>query len=333
MSNIFGRIRDFITNLKAMSFLALGMAITVMTVGFSIYLSLSARSSSVLAVLIAAAGAFVGALLVAGAFRRFTPSMYCNDKLELEKAKSQLENKDKEIRELQEENEHLNHRLQTFVNITKIQPALKLVTGEISFDITDFLEKIIKDNEPTRNPITRNFHKIQELYRGVYQYSGTLHLAANLEKLNVYETQAAITIYGPFDYTPMLGTDYKEKWLLHGRREKVLFAGDCENAMREKEIKVTSILDYDNEERQRTLVRERLQNLDMIDSMKIYTDKIIIEFLKLMLHPTGKEIIFEDRVPDRLPAGLKLKTLQEFIEEYNKEIDKRPAAGFIQSSN
>jgi len=326
-------IKDFFTNVEAMLFLAFGIAITALAVGFSIYLSLSSRLSSVLAILIAAAGSFCGALLIAGAFRRFTPAMYCNDKLELDKAKSQLEDKEKEIRELQEENKHLNHRLETFINITKIQPALKLVTGEISFDITDFLEKTIKDNEPTRNPITRNFHQIRELYRGVYKYSGTLHLAANLEKVNVYETPTAITIYGPFDYTPMLGTDYKEKWLLHGRREKVLLAGDCENSMREKEIKVTSVLDYDNEESQRTLVRERLQNLDMVNSMKIYTDKIIIEFLKLMLHPTGKEIIFEDQVPDRLPVGLKLKNLQEFIEEYNKEIDKRSSAGFIQSSN
>lgn len=329
MSNIFGRIKDFVTNLKAMLFLAFGFAVIALSVGLSIYL----KPLSLPVILIAAAGTFCGALLIAGAFRRFTPAVYCNDKLELDKAKSQLADKEKEIRELQEENKHLNHRLKTFVNITKIQPALKLVTGEISFDITDFLEKIIKDNGVTRNPLTRNFHQIRELYRGVYQYSGTLHLAANLEKLNMYETKTAITIYGPFDYTPMLGTDYQEKWLLHGRREKVMLSGDCEDAMKEKEIKVTEILDYDNEERQRTLVRERLHNLDMINSMKIYTDKIIIEFLKLMLHPTGKEIIFENHVPDRLPVGLKLKTLQEFIEEYNKEIDHKSSAGLLPFSN
>lgn len=329
MSNISERIKDFVNNLKAMLFLALGMAVIALSVVFSIYLS----PRSLPFVLIAAAGTFCGALLIAGAFRRFTPTVYANDKFILESVKEQLKEKADEIQKLVKKNEVLEHQLKTFVNITKIQPAFKLVTGEIAFDITDFLEKIIKDNEPARNPITRNFHQIRELYRGVYKYSGTLHLAANLEKLNIYESQTAITIYGPFDYTPMLGTDYKEKWLLHGRREKVMLAGDCENAMREKEIKVTAALDYDNEEIQRTLVREKLQNLDMVNSMKIYTDKIIIEFLKLMLHPTGKEIIFEDRVPDRLPVGLKLKTLQEFIEEYNQAMDSRSSAGFIQTSD
>ena len=329
MSNIFGRIKDFLTNLEAMLFLALGILVIAVSVGFSIYL----KPLSLPVILIAAAGSFCGAILIAGAFRRFTPKVLCNnDKLELEKAKSQLADKEKAICELKEENENLNHRLKTFVNITKIQPALKLVTGEISFDITDFLEKILKDGKPTRHPITGNYHQLRELYRGVYQYSGTLHLAANLEKLNIYETDTAITIYGPFDYTPMLGTDYKEKWLLHGRREKVMLFGDCENAMKEKEIKVTETLDYDNEEFQRTQVRERLQNLDMINSMKIYTDKIIIEFLKVMLHPTGKEIIFKGHVSD-LPAGLKLRTLQEFIEDYNNEIDHRSSAGFLRSSN
>ena len=329
MSNIFERIKDFIANLKAMLLLALGMAVIALSVGFSIYLS----PRSIPVVLFAAAGTFCGALLIAGAFRRFTPAVYANDKVTLESVKAQLKEKADEIQELVKKNEDLEHQLKSFVNITKIQPAFKLVTGEIAFDITDFLEKVIKDYELTRNPLTRNFHRIRELYRGVYKYSGTLHLAANLEKLNIYESKTAITIYGPFDYTPMLGTDYKEKWLLHGRREKVMLAGDCENAMREKEIKVTAALDYDNEEIQRSLVREKLQNLDMINSMKIYTDKIIIEFLKLMLHPTGKEIIFEDRVPDRLPVGLKLKTLQEFIEEYNKAMDSRSAAGFIQTSD
>lgn len=327
MSRIFSRIRDFFTNVKAMLFLVFGIAVIALSVGYSIYLN----PLSLPVILIAATGSFCSALLVAAAIRRFTPAAFCNDKLELDKAKSQLEDKEKEIRELQEKNEHLNHRLETFVNITKIQPALKLVTGEISFDITDFLEKIMKEGEISRNPITRNYHQIKDLYRGVYKYSGTLHLAANLEKVSIYETPEAITIYGPFDYTPMLGTDYKEKWLLHGRREKVMLSGDSENAMREKEIKVTSTLDYDNEESQRTLVRERLQNLDMVNSMKIYTDKIIIEFLKLMLHPTGKEIIFEDRVPDRLPVGLELKNLQEFIEEYNKEIDRKSPAGLVQT--
>lgn len=329
MSNIIGRIKDLVANLKAMFFLIFGIAVIASSVGFSIYSS--PRSLPV--VLIAAAGTFFGAFLISGAFRRFTTPMYGNDKQVLEKAKSQLKDKEEEILRLKDENRDLNHRLETYVNITKIQPALKLVTGEVSFDITDFMEKIISDDDPTQHPITRNFHQNRELYRGVYKYSGTLHLAANLEKLNVYETKTAITIYGPFDYTPMLGTDYKEKWLLHGRREKVLLSGKCKDAMREKEIEVTSILDYDNEELQRTFVRERLQNLEIVNSMKTYTDKIIIEFLKLMLHPTGKQIIFEPRVPDGLPVGLKLKTLQEFIEDYNRERDKTSAAKLIQSSD
>ena len=322
------KITDFFTNMKAMLFLILGMTVIVLSVVYSI---ISSTLSSHPFILFAATGSFCGAFLIAGAFRRFTPSMYSNDKQKLNEAITQLEDKEKKIRELQEENEHLNHRLETFVNITKIQPSLKLVTGEISFDITDFFEKLIKEDKPKQHPLTHNFHQNRELYRGVYKYSGTLYLAAELEKLKVYETDTAITIYGPFDYTPMLSTDSNGKWLLHGRREEVLLSGESENSMQEKKIKVTLPLDYNNEEFQRSLVQERLKNLDIIDSMKIYTDKIIIEFLRVMLHPTGKEIIFRAQQPDDLPSGLKLESLKGFIDEYNKKIDENSTAGLIQS--
>ena len=151
--------------------------------------------------------------------------------------------------------------------------------------------------------------------------------------MKISDSKDAITIYGPFAYTPTLSIDSTGEWLLRGRREKVRLCGDSKNDMEENKIAVTKIRDYKNEDEQEKLVRERLKNLDMINPIKIYSDKIIIEFLKLMLHPTGKEIIFEDRIPDRLPVGLKLKTLQEFIEEYNKEIDTRSTAGFIHASN
>ena len=60
MSNIFGRIRDFITNLKAM-LLFLGMAVIALSVGFSIYLSLHSFPF----ILIADAGIFCRTLLIA----------------------------------------------------------------------------------------------------------------------------------------------------------------------------------------------------------------------------------------------------------------------------
>ena len=103
--------------------------------------------------------------------------------------------------------------------------------------------------------------------------------------------------------------------------------------MREEKIKIILPRDCDNEDFQSSLVRNRLKDLKIIDSMKIYTDKIIIQFLKLMLYPTGKVITFMDHVPKDLPTGLKLVTLQEFIEGFNEKIDKRSVPGLIQPQN
>ena len=202
INSLWQGIRTVFTNLWATLFLGSGIALAGGGIGVAIWMS----PLAILPILISAAGGLAGAFVTAGALRRFVDRPD-GVKRELETAEAAVREEQRKNHELsetlarvQKENETLRHRVETFANVTKIQPVLKLVTGELTFDITDFCEKRLDDNKSEKHPLSRKLHETMEFYRGVYKYSGKMNLAVDLAKIKVVETDDTITICGPFQY-------------------------------------------------------------------------------------------------------------------------------------
>ena len=327
------KLKSFFQNLEAMLLMSLGMAVIAGSAVAAGYMA----PMALLAIVVAVIGTSIGTFIIAGALRRFSPSVVSSDssevaKLKLERADVELkldeelsknERLEKSLKSKEDECHALERRLSMFANVTKIQPVLELVTGKFSFDITDFCEEKIpgeKDGAPQKHLLSGHYHQVQDFYRGVYKYSGELHLAADLAKINIYETDDEITIYGPFRYTPSISLDYEEKWLLPGRREQESLRGDTPDEMEVTEITVVKARDEKRAERQVQHVRQNLKNLKIIDSMECFTDNIVFEFVKALLKPACKKVKFVERVPVGMPPGM--KTLGEFVTDFNSRIDK-----------
>lgn len=329
---VFQLFKRLFANIGATIVLFIGIAIMAAGIGGALWM----MPTAFLPTIISSMGGFIGAFIIAGVLHRFAISPNNdNGKLEealaetkevqqknlelsksLEKAEESLKKERDALKKVQAENAKLLHRLDTFVNITKIQPVMKLVTGELTFDITDFYEKRLDDNEPYKHLTSRKMHENPEYYRGVYKYSGRLNMAVDLAKIKMVETADSIIICGPFEYEPLLNLDYETKWLMHGRREQEFRHGQSEKDMETYEIKVNKTRDPDLEEEQVNLVQKNLKNLKIVDSMRTFTDKIVVEFIKLMLAPTGKKIAYS-------PTGngaFSTKPLSELVTNYNNKI-------------
>lgn len=313
------------TNVKATITLFMGIAIMAFGIGGALWM----MPTAILPTIISSLGGFIGAFIIAGVLHHFAiDTSSDNGKLEkamaetmevqqknLELSKS-LEKAEEALKGVQAENAELLHRLDTFVNITRIQPVMKLVSGELSFDITDYYEKQLGDIKQEIHPLTRKIHEIRDVYRGVYKYSGQLNMAVDLAKIKVVETADTITICGPFVYQPLLDLDYNDKWLMYGRREQERYHGRSENDMEIDEIQITKNRDLTLEEEQKRLLKDNLKNLKVIDSMKNFTDKIVVEFVKLMLAPTGKKITYSPTDNEAFST----KTLDELVKAYNSKV-------------
>ncbi|MBQ7694244.1 MAG: hypothetical protein IJT50_03885 [Lentisphaeria bacterium] len=290
------KIKSFSRDVEAMLLLLLGIAIMAAAIVVAVHMA----PLALLAIAVAVAGTFIGTFIIAGALRRFSPSVVSSVSSELEKLKKEKTDAESKLNEELSKNEQLERslkskekecstlerRLSMFANVTKIQPELKLEAGKFSFDITDFCEEKIpgeKDGTPQKHLLSGHYHQVRDFYRGVYKYSGELHLAADLAKINIYETDDEITIYGPFYYSPTISLDYEEKWLMPGRRERESLKGDTPEDMEVTELTVTKTRDEKNAEKQVQQVRQNLRNLKIIDSMECFTDNIVVEFVKAIL--------------------------------------------------
>ena len=325
MKSLIQCVKRLFTNIGATFILFIGIAFIV--AGFGIAFQL--MPTALLPIIISSLGGFIGTFIIAGVLHRFAISP-SNDDAKLEEALAEtkevqqknlelsrsLEKAEEALKGVQAENAELLHRLDTFVNITKIQPVMKLVSGELSFDITDFYEKRLDDDEPYTHLTSRKLHENPEYYRGVYKYSGRLNMAVDLAKIRMVETADSITICGPFEYEPLLNLDYETKWLMHGRREQEFRHGQSEKDMETYEIKVNKTRDPDLEDEQVKLVQKNLKNLKIVNSMTTFTDKIVVEFVKQMLAPTGKKITYSPTDNNAFST----KTLGEFVTSYNNKI-------------
>ena len=319
LKSLWRGIKNSATNLGAALNLGLGIAITIGGIAIACY------APQFLSLPIAALGGFIGGFVIARAIPHFVPDP-SSDKGKLEEAEVGLEEEKLanrmlavKLREVQDENAKLQHRLATFANITKIHPVMKLVTGELAFDITDFYEKKLDVNEgkpPVKHLLSRKYHEMIEFYRGVYKYSGKLNLAVDLANIKVVETDREITICGPFDYKPLLDLDRKAKWLMHGRREQEFRHGKSEDDLETYEIKVTKVRDQEIAEEQISALRENLKAIKIIEPMRVFTDRLVVEFVRLMLAPTGKSIKYSPVAND----FYSVKTLGELVAAFNDKI-------------
>ena len=81
-------------------------------------------------------------------------------------------------------------------------------------------------------------------------------------------------------------------------------------------ITVNKTRDPDLEEEQVKLLQENLNSIKFIDSMKTSADRIVFEYVKLMLAPTGKKITYSPAANEAFST----RTLGELVADYNDKV-------------
>jgi len=322
--------RAFFNDAGAVFLLLLGIGVIALSVG----IALRIRLLSLPEIVISAAGTFVGTFIITRALRRFSKNYFSSESEELAKAEqarldaeSKLRNAiarasqlAQDVAAAQDKIQNLEHRLSIVANVTEIQPACELVVGKCGFDITDFYEEEI-DREEDGKPhlLSKNYHLAKEYYRGVYERSGVLKLAVDLPRISLRETEHEIILYGPFSYSTSLETGSEHhKWKMKGRREREYWKGTSKDDMELVAIKVTKLNDERRTERQEAAVQDQIRNLKTVDSMKAFSDNMVVEFVKLLLKPTGKTVRYLPTPPDDAPE--ELTTLNDFVSDFNRRV-------------
>ena len=334
MFDLFKRItkqgKAFFNDAGAVLLLLLGIGVIALSVG----MALRIRLLSLPEIAISAAGTFVGTFIITRALRKFSKNYFGSESEALakaEQARLDAESKlrsaiaktsrlEQDIEAAQGRIQHLEHRLSIVANVTEIQPACELVVGKCGFDITDFYEEEIDREEDGKpHPLSKNYHLVKEYYRGVYERSGVLKLAVDLPRIDLRETEHEIFIYGPFSYSTSLETGSEHhKWKMKGRREREYWKGTSKDDMELAAIKVTKLNDDRRTEQQEEAVLDQIRNLKAADSMKAFSDNMVVEFVKLLLKPTGKTVKYLSKLPEDAPEGL--TTLNDFVSDFNRRV-------------
>ena len=327
---LFKRGKDMLGNGYAMSLLLGGLGIIAASIGVALKVQITALP----AIAISATGTFVGTFIVARALRRFSKSYFRSESEEVakaEQARIDAESKlrleiarssrlEQDIEAAQDKIQNLEHRLSIFANVTEIQPACELVIGKCGFDITDFHEEEIDREEGEKpHPLSKNYHLAKEFYRGVYERSGVLKLAVDLPRINLRETEREILLYGPFAYNTSIETGSEHhRWKMKGRREREYWKGSSKDDMELVAVKVTKLKDEKRAEQQEEAVQDQIRNLKAVDSMKSFSDNMVVEFVKLLLKPVGKPVRYFPTLPDDAPEGI--TTLSDFVSDFNRRL-------------
>ena len=53
-------------------------------------------------------------------------------------------------------------------------------------------------------------------------------------------------------------------------------------------------------------------------SLKAFSDNMVVEFVKLLLKPTGKTVKYLSKLPEDAPEGL--TTLNDFVSDFNRRV-------------
>ena len=132
LNSVWKKVKIPFTNLGGFAILVLGILIMAAGIGAAYWMI---SKMVLLSIIISAVCGCVAGLVIAWAVRCFD---FKSSSRELEK---KLEEEQRKNQELSEANAKLQHSLETSPNITRIQPVMKLVLGEVSFNGTDYYEK------------------------------------------------------------------------------------------------------------------------------------------------------------------------------------------------
>ena len=313
-------IRVF-TNLRATIILCIGIAIIVAgNVG-----ALWMMPTAVLPVIFSFFSTFIGAFVLAGVLPHFIVKNSINEKLEKARAETKEEQrKNLELRDAlrnaKMEQEKLLHRLNSSINVTGLQPVMKITPGELRFTTTDYYEKRLDSKEPYTHFVSRKRHEDPEFYRGICRYSARQNISVDLCKIKVAETDDAIVLYGPIEYETST-IDDETTWLMQ-RHEQESRHGDTDEDLETYEIKVNPTCDPKWKEEQIAEMKKNLK-ASVIEPMKPFLDSFVVEYIKLLLAPTGKSIIYHP-TSDGVLSSLTLGKL--ITSSYNNKVAMPPQA-------
>ena len=332
IKSLWQKIKILFTNLGAFAILALGILIMAAGVGGACLIISKAVSVfiTVLSIIISAVCGFIAGFIIAWAVQHFdfkSSSREMEKKLEeehsnsrnlekkLEEEQRKNENLSATLKKTEEDNAKLQHSLETTPTITRIQPVMKLVLGEVSFHGTDYCEKQLGDEIKETHLFFRKEHRTKKFYRGVYDYSGQAELRIDFSKIKVAETADEIKICGPFEYEQRIFSNLKEsRWRMRGRLEEETQHGSSDEDMDIATIKVKKTNVPKMEDKQLELLHENIENRKFVEMMPPASEKLVFEFVKMMLAPTGKVITYDPTAAGSIPT----RTLGELVADYNR---------------
>lgn len=314
--NLFGNWKDKIQTTFAKLFLIFLIFIGLLLNAGVALLAFFCIPVSALAVLATAIGSTIGtAIALCGLTMLMRMAEASDDNTETMKLKTVIDEKqllltqkEQELKEktneLSKTRAELSHLKDMNIQISMIQPAFKLITGEARFNMTDFYEKEVSHSEIEKSWLPgkeKPYCQSRKIYRGVMQYSGILNLGVDLKNLKVYENGNDLIIYGSLSNFNSF-SDLKNEWRLLGRIETETWIGEKEDSLHLKSITVDISQDsaHEYEEEQRIMLQNRLKNSDSITSFKGVLEEAAKKFVTALLKPTGKNIFFEEQLPQTL---------------------------------
>lgn len=334
--NLFDSWKDKIQKTFAKLFLIILISIgLLLNVGVAL-LAFFCIPVSALAVLTTAIGSTIGtAIAMYGLAMLMRMVEASDDNTETMKLKTVIDEKqllltqkEQELKEktneLSKTRAELSHLKDMNIQISMIQPAFKLITGEARFNMTDFYEKELFHSEIEKSWFPgkeKPYRQDRKIYRGVMQYSGILNLGVDLKNLNVYENGNDLIIYGSLSNFSSF-SDLRDEWRLLGRVETETWLGEKEDSLQLKSVIVDISQDsaHEYEEQQRKMLLDKLKNSDFIKSFKFALDEAAKKFITTLLKPTGKNIRFEEQLPQTLEnSTCQLGTI---IDRHNESVKR-----------
>ena len=297
--------------LSMLSLALIGILTSALSVATAIY-----APGQIFGVIIAAIGCSIGTAIAAMALPRLIADRLsaAKDKyeqefrmrLDIEKRLERAEKTENERDQLQREIErHKRMKIDT----NQYRSILKLGVAELNNTVTDFKKLILEENRrDTWNPLRSE----RTEYVGVLEYKFRAYLGVDLTKLRFRDCEdGCIEVSGlQSEFQGM--KDQKKDWLL--REIRVL---KHEGKMLPDDYKV---LDHDGKlviqsDAQENELTDRINNGINFRSLDDHIIKMASEFIRLLLSPIGKEIVFTPTI------SLDGKGFIDYLDAHNRMVE------------
>ena len=339
--SIFRRFSGVLPRLSRFG-VAFGLLLSVVLAGGAVAGSFLVPTKA-LGVFVASAGCFAAGWLFSACFSK-AQTLSKQESADKGDARRELERRASEIAKLHDEVETLrqerDHLQGQRIDINAVRSVLKVGLAEAEMSITDAKTSWLDDLDP-RTWVERQVgvSPTRSRYVGVLQRSFKATYGVDLMKLRIREEEDSLHIAGIVPESIGIKND-RTKWLLQQVQTFALkksqsmpsseWAFACENDYYEIDRKKPFEGSIDLNRTHEASEKQEAELADRIDkgigsefqNVNVYIRDMAQRFLRVLLAPTGKEIVFEDTPLAEIEGKPEWLLLEDFTKGYNQQLEE-----------